>query len=123
MPWYHGLTLLEQLDQMKEPKRPIHKPLRIPLQDIYKISGIGTVPVGRIETGTLKPGMKIQFGPTGLQTECKTVEIHHMQLKEAFPGDNVGFNVKGVPVSELHRGYVASDSKRDPACDTEWFRA
>ncbi|OIT28594.1 elongation factor 1-alpha [Nicotiana attenuata] len=113
--WYKGPTLLEALDQINEPKRPTDKPLRLPLQDVYKIGGIGTVPVGRVETGVLKPGMLVTFGPTGLTTEVKSVEMHHEALQEALPGDNVGFNVKNVAVKDLKRGYVASNSKDDPA--------
>ncbi|KAK1357455.1 hypothetical protein POM88_050711 [Heracleum sosnowskyi] len=113
--WYKGPTLLEALDQINEPKRPPDKPLRLPLQDVYKIGGIGTVPVGRVETGTLKPGMVVTFGPSGLTTEVKSVEMHHESLVEALPGDNVGFNVKNVAVKDLKRGYVASNSKDDPA--------
>ena len=123
MPWYKGPYLLQALDAIKPPKRPILKPLRLPLQDVYKISGIGTVPVGRVETGVIKPAMTVQFGPMGVSTECKSVEMHHEQVAEAIPGDNVGFNVKGLSVTDIKRGYVASDMKRDPAQDTEFFKA
>ncbi|KAK1396370.1 Elongation factor 1-alpha [Heracleum sosnowskyi] len=99
--WYKGPTLLEALDQINEPKRPSDKPLRLPLQDVYKIGGIGTVPVGRVETGTIKPGLVVTFGPSGLTTEVKSVEMHHEALQEALPGDNVGFNVKNVAVKDL----------------------
>ncbi|CAI5480016.1 unnamed protein product [Closterium sp. Yama58-4] len=119
--WYKGPTLLEALDQVTEPKRPSDKPLRLPLQDVYKIGGIGTVPVGRVETGVLKPGMVVVFAPSGLTTEVKSVEMHHESLPEAAPGDNVGFNVKNVSVKELKRGYVASDSKNDPAREAANF--
>ncbi|CAI7855562.1 unnamed protein product [Closterium sp. NIES-54] len=119
--WYKGPTLLEALDQVSEPKRPSDKPLRLPLQDVYKIGGIGTVPVGRVETGVLKPGMVVVFAPSGLTTEVKSVEMHHESLPEAGPGDNVGFNVKNVSVKELKRGFVASDSKNDPAREAANF--
>ncbi|XP_038984810.1 elongation factor 1-alpha-like isoform X2 [Phoenix dactylifera] len=109
--WYKGPTLLEALDMIQEPKRPSDKPLRLPLQDVYKIGGIGTVPLGRVETGILKPGMAVTFGPSGLTTEVKSVEMHHEALQEALPGDNVGFNVKNVAVKDLKRGDVASNSK------------
>merc|ERR1712025_269028 len=91
MPWfedkkkYCAKTLLEVLDTIKPPKRPTDKPLRLPLQDVYKIQGIGTVPVGRVETGILKPGMLIRFAPTGLSAECKSVEMHHEQMESAKP--------------------------------------
>ncbi|XP_044399391.1 elongation factor 1-alpha-like isoform X1 [Triticum aestivum] len=119
--WYKGPTLLEALDQINEPKRPSDKPLRLPLQDVYKIGGIGTVPVGRVETGVIKPGMVVTFGPTGLTTEVKSVEMHHESLLEALPGDNVGFNVKNVAVKDLKRGFVASNSKDDPAKEAANF--
>ena len=123
MPWYNGPTLLETLDNLKPPKRPVDKPLRLPLQDVYKIGGIGTVPVGRVETGLLKPGMVVTFGPMNTTTEVKSVEMHHEQVEQAAPGDNVGFNVKNLSVKDIKRGYVASDSKNDPATDTEMFVA
>merc|ERR1712048_1069445 len=123
MNWYNGPTLLEALDALRPPKRPSEKPLRLPLQDVYKIGGIGTVPVGRVETGTLKAGMVVTFGPMNTTTEVKSVEMHHEQVPEALPGDNVGFNVKNLSVKDIKRGYVASDSKNDPAQDTEMFLA
>jgi elongation factor 1-alpha len=123
MTWYKGPFLLEALDALKPPKRPVLKPLRLPLQDVYKISGIGTVPVGRVETGVIKPNMSITFGPVGTTTDCKSVEMHHEQVTEAIPGDNVGFNVKGLSCSDIKRGYVASDSKREPAQNTDYFKA
>merc|ERR1712178_63792 len=123
MPWYKGDFLLQALDAIKPPKRPILKPLRLPLQDVYKISGIGTVPVGRVETGVIKPAMVITFGPMGTTTECKSVEMHPEQVAEAIPGDNVGFNVKNLGVQDIKRGYVASDMKNDPAMDTEFSHA
>ena len=123
MPWYKGPYLLQALNEIKPPKRPVNKPLRLPLQDVYKIGGIGTVPVGRVETGIIKPGMNVVFGPMGQTSEVKSVEMHHEKLAEAIPGDNVGFNVKGLSVTDIKRGYVASDSKNVPAMDTEYFKA
>jgi len=123
MPWYTGPTLLEALDQVQAPKRPTDKPLRLPLQDVYKIGGIGTVPVGRVETGILKPGINVCFAPVGLVTEVKSVEMHHEALKEALPGDNVGFNCKNLSVKDVKRGYVASDASDDPAKGCETFEA
>merc|ERR1719197_361588 len=109
MPWYKGWskevkegkfsgkTMFEALDSIIPPTRPSDKPLRLPLQDVYKIGGIGTVPVGRVETGLIKPGMVVTFAPVNVTTEVKSVEMHHESLPEAGPGDNVGFNVKNVP--------------------------
>ncbi|KEH40223.1 putative protein-synthesizing GTPase [Medicago truncatula] len=119
--WYTGPTLLEALDQFRRPKRLIFRPLRLPLQDVYKIGGIGIVPVGRVESGILKPGMVLTFAPTGLQTEVKSVEMHHEALTRALPGDIVGFNVTNVSAKDLRRGYVASNSKRGPAMEAAEF--
>jgi len=123
MAWYKGDCLLEALDKLKPPKRPSDKPLRLPLQDVYKIGGIGTVPVGRVETGILKPGMTVLFAPTALTSEVKSVEMHHESVESAQPGDNVGFNIKNIPVKDLKRGFVASDAKNDPAKPTATFDA
>jgi len=123
MGWYKGPTLLEALDLISEPKRPTNLPLRIPLQDVYKIAGIGTVPVGRVETGILKPGMTVTFAPANVSSEVKSVEMHHTALTEATPGDNIGFNVKNLSVKDIKRGMVAGDSKNDPPIQTEDFTA
>jgi len=123
MTWWKGPTLIEALDNLEAPKRPSDKPLRIPLQDVYKIGGIGTVPVGRVETGILKPGMVVTFAPTGVTTEVKSVEMHHEALPQALPGDNVGFNVKNVSVKDIRRGNVCGDSKSSPPFETESFNA
>ncbi|RKF63115.1 Elongation factor 1-alpha [Erysiphe neolycopersici] len=134
-PWYKGWsketkagsstgkTLLEAIDSIDPPSRPTDKPLRLPLQDVYKIGGIGTVPVGRIETGKIKAGMIVTFAPAGVTTEVKSVEMHHEQLTEGLPGDNVGFNVKNVSVKEIRRGNVCGDSKNDPPKGAESFTA
>merc|ERR1712058_158401 len=134
-PWYKGWeketkagkssgkTLLEALDAIEPPTRPTDRPLRLPLQDVYKIGGIGTVPVGRVETGVIKPGMVVTFAPSGVTTEVKSVEMHHESLAEGLPGDNVGFNVKNVSVKDIRRGNVASDSKNDPAQESASFNA
>uniref|UniRef100_A0A668VNX3 Elongation factor 1-alpha n=1 Tax=Oreochromis aureus TaxID=47969 RepID=A0A668VNX3_OREAU len=118
-----GTTLLEALDAIQPPTRPTDKPLRLPLQDVYKIGGIGTVPVGRVETGLLKPGMVVTFAPVNVTTEVKSVEMHHEALSEALPGDNVGFNVKNVSVKDIRRGNVAGDSKNDPPQEAANFTA
>merc|ERR1719334_2623741 len=118
-----GKTLLQALDAILPPSRPTDKPLRLPLQDVYKIGGIGTVPVGRVETGVIKPGMVVCFAPAIVTTEVKSVEMHHESLPEALPGDNVGFNVKNVSVKDIRRGNVAGDSKNDPPKETKSFYA
>ncbi|KAB0368501.1 hypothetical protein FD755_019535 [Muntiacus reevesi] len=135
MPWFKGwkvtrkgdnasgTTLLEALDCTLPPTHPTDKALRLPLQDVYKIRGIGTVPVGRVETGVLKPGMVVTFPPVNVTAEVKSVEMHHEALREALPGDSVGFNVKNVSVKDVHRGNVAGDSKNDPPMEAAGFTA
>merc|ERR1712137_859559 len=123
MPWHTGPTLLEALDNIVPPNRPVDKPLRLPLQDVYKIGGIGTVPVGRVETGVLKAGMVVTFAPAQVTTEVKSVEMHHTVVAQAVPGDNVGFNVKNVSVKDIRRGFVCGDSKNDPPSGVSDFTA
>jgi len=123
MPWYKGPYLLQALDAIKPPKRPVDKPLRLPLQDVYKIGGIGTVPVGRVETGKLTPGMVVTFAPVQVTTEVKSVEMHHESIPEAVPGDNVGFNVKSLSVKDIKRGYVAGPSAKDTPTGVDSFEA
>ena len=116
MPWYKGPTVLEQFDQFPEPKLPTDLPMRMPVQDVYEITGIGTVPVGKIETGTMKVGQKVIILPgrtgTGIQGEIKTIEMHHETLPEAQAGDNVGINIRGVGKKDIARGDVISEAAR-----------
>ena len=114
MPWYKGPTLLQALDNLKVPEKPTDKALRLPVQDVYTITGIGTVPVGRVETGKLKIGDKIVFMPGGKTGEVKSVEMHHEAVPEAIPGDNVGFNVRGIDKNDIHRGEVAGPVSSPP---------
>ncbi|KAJ7028328.1 translation elongation factor 1a [Mycena alexandri] len=136
MPWFKGWiketkagvvkgkTLLEAIDAIEPPIRPSDKPLRLPLQDVYKISGIGTVPVGRVETGVIKAGMFVTFAPGNILAEVRSVEMHHELLEEGGqPGDNVGFNIRSVSVKDIRRGNVASDWKNDPAKEAASFTA
>lgn len=117
------ITLVDAIDAIDAPERPTDKPLRLPLQDVYKIGGIGTVPVGRVETGVIKPGMVVTFAPANVTTEVKSVEMHHTALEQGVPGDNVGFNVKNLSVKDVRRGFVCSDSKNDPAKEAGSFLA
>ncbi len=114
MPWYDGPTLVEALDEFEVPPKPIDKPLRIPIQDVYSIRGVGTVPVGRVETGVLEVGKKVVFMPGGLEGEVKSIETHHTRIPKAEPGDNIGFNVKGVSRAQLRRGMVAGYPDNPP---------
>ena len=123
MPWYKGECLIRTLDGIEAPKRPTDLALRLPINDVFKISGVGTVPVGRVETGIIKAGMMIHFAPSNHQSECKTVEMHHEILPEAGPGDNIGFNVRNVSVKDIKRGFVASDANNNPAAQAEKITA
>ena len=113
-PWYTGPSLLEALDTLKEPEKPTDKPLRVPIQDVYSISGIGTVPVGRVETGIMKKGMKVSFMPANKDGEIKSIEMHHEEQPQALPGDNIGFNVRGVGKNDIRRGDVCGPADAPP---------
>ena len=114
MSWYTGPTLVESFDKFIVPAKPLDKPLRLPVQEVFTITGHGTVPVGRVETGVLKPGETIVFMPSGAKGEVKSIEMHHQPLTQAQPGDNVGFNVKGVDKKDLGRGQVAGSASNPP---------
>jgi len=124
MPWYTGPTVNEQIDLFSEPEKPVDLPLRLPIQDVYNISGIGVVPVGRVETGKLKVGQKVIFVPgregKGVPGEVKSIEMHHEQVQEAIPGDNVGFNVRGISKKDIARGDVLGDASNPPTIATEF---
>ncbi len=120
MPWYNGPTLIEALDQLEPPKKPVDKPLRIPIQDVYSIAGVGTVPVGRVETGVLKVGDKIVFMPPGVVGEVRSIETHHVRIEKAEPGDNIGFNVRGVSKKDIKRGDVAGHTTNPPTVAEEF---
>ena len=113
-PWYNGPTLFEAIDAAAMPSKPLDKPLRLPIQDVYKISGIGTVPVGKIETGTLNSGKTVVFNPSQKSAEVKSIEMHHTIVDKAEPGDNVGFNVRGLAADEIRRGDVAGYTDSAP---------
>ncbi len=121
MTWYTGPTLMDALDQLEIPPKPINKPLRIPVQDIYSITGIGTVPVGRVETGVLKEGDNVVFMPSNKKGEVKSIEMHHSKVPKAEPGDNIGFNVRGVGKGDLHRGDVAGPVDNPPTVVKEFI--
>ncbi|MEK6844126.1 MAG: GTP-binding protein, partial [Nanoarchaeota archaeon] len=126
MAWYKGPTLIEQLDLFKEPEKPTNLPLRMPLQDIYEITGIGAVPVGKIETGIMKIGQKIVILPgrsgKGVDGEIRSIEMHHEQMTEAEAGDNVGVNIRGIGKKDVARGDVVCDAA-NPAKIAEEFVA
>ena len=107
MAWYKGPPLLEALDGFQVPEKPIDKPLRIPVQDVYSIRGVGTVPVGRVETGVLKMDSRLIFKPADVEGDVKSIETHYVRMPQAEPGDNIGFNVKGIARDQIRRGDVA----------------
>ena len=124
MPWYKGPTVMEQLDVFKEPEKPVNLPLRLPIQDVFNITGIGVVPVGRVETGVMKVGDKIIVVPAregnGVTGEVKSIEMHHEQIPRAEPGDNVGFNVRGINKKDIERGDVLGHVDNPPNVVTEF---
>jgi len=114
MPWYKGPTLFEALDKFEVPSKPMDKPLRIPVQEVYSIRGIGTVPVGRVETGVLYNDKQVVFMPSKLTGEVKSIETHYVRIDKAEPGDNIGFNVKGINREQIGRGEVAGYPDNPP---------
>ena len=124
MKWYTGPTLLEQFDLFKEPEKPVNLPLRLPIQDVYNITGIGVVPVGRVETGVMKVGEKVIIVPAregvGVKGEVKTIEMHHEQIQEAIPGDNVGFSIRGISKKDIARGDVLGREDNVPTVASEF---
>jgi len=118
MSWYTGPTLLEALDQLIIPEKPTNKPLRVPIQDAYKIKGTGVVPVGRVETGILKKGDKIIIQPTGFVGEIRTIEMHHEEIPEALPGDNIGFSIRGITEKDVGRGDCMGHPNNPPTVIT-----
>lgn len=114
MSWYTGPTLLEALDTFKPGEKPTNLPLRMPIQDVYTIKGIGAVPVGRIETGIMKVGQKVVVMPSGKQGEIKSIEMHHEQMQQAEPGDNIGINIRGIGKEDIRRGDVLGDAANPP---------
>lgn len=124
MPWYKGPTLIEAIDALKEPEKPVDLPLRLPLQDVYNITGIGLVPVGKVETGIMKVGAKITAMPgregKGVPGEVKSIEMHHESVTEAEPGDNIGFNIRGWGKKDVARGDVLGPQDNPPTVATEF---
>ncbi len=120
MPWYNGPTILEIIDTFEVPAKPRDKPLRLPIQDVFTITGHGTVPVGRVETGIMKPNAAVVVMPSGAKGEVKKIEMHHQELTEAVPGDNVGFNLKGVDKKDIKRGDVVGPSDSPPTVAAEF---
>ncbi len=120
MPWYNGKTLLEALDSVVLPAKPVDKPLRLPVQDVFTITGHGTVPVGRVETGKLVLNMPVVFMPSGKRAEVKKIEMHHQEMQEALPGDNVGFNAKGIEKKDIMRGEVVGPVNSPPKVAAEF---
>jgi elongation factor 1-alpha len=114
-PWYKGPTLIQALDALSVPEKHTEKPLRVPVQDVYTITGIGTVPVGRVETGVMTPNTKVIFEPSHVSGVVKSIEMHHEQMAKAEPGDNIGFNVGGVAKNDIKRGDVAGPVDNPPA--------
>lgn len=121
MPWYKGKTLLEALDDFKVPEKPVGKPLRVPIQDVYSITGVGTVPVGRVETGKMKVGDKIIVMPSGATGEIKSIETHHTQMESAEAGDNIGFNLRGIEKKDIKRGDVLGTPDAPPKVAKEFL--
>ena len=120
-PWYKGTTVFDALNDFTPPPKPLDKPLRVPIQDVYTITGVGTVPVGRVETGVVKDGDKVIFNPAGKIGEVKSIETHHVRMAKAEPGDNIGFNIRGVAKNEIGRGEVMGHTDKPPTIAKEFI--
>jgi len=118
MPWYDGPTLIDVIDQFILPEKPTGKPLRLPIQDSYNIKGTGVVPVGRVETGVLKKGDKIVIMPTGFEGEIRSIEMHHEEIPQAIPGDNIGFSIRGITMQDASRGDCMGHPNNPPTVIT-----
>jgi elongation factor 1-alpha len=116
--WWTGDTMLKAIDKFILPEKPLNLPLRWPIQDVYTIKGVGTVPVGKVECGVMKPGQVLVFKPSmkpgGVTGEVKTIEMHHEQIAQAIPGDNIGANIRGLNKGDIKRGDVAGPSSDPP---------
>jgi elongation factor 1-alpha len=121
MPWYKGPTLIEALDTFEVPPKPTNKPLRVPIQDVYSITGVGTVPVGRVETGIVKENDAVIFMPSNKTGEVKSLEMHHERIPKAEPGDNIGFNIRGIAKTDIHRGDVMGHTSNPPTVAKEFI--
>jgi elongation factor 1-alpha len=121
MPWYKGPSLFEALDLLETPPKPVEKPLRLPIQDVYTITGVGTVPVGRVETGVLKEGDTLVFMPSNVKGEVKSIETHHVRIPKAEPGDNIGFNIRGISRDDIRRGDVGGHPDKPPTVAKEFI--
>jgi elongation factor 1-alpha len=120
-PWYKGTTVFDALNDFTPPPKPLDKPLRVPIQDVYTITGVGTVPVGRVETGVVRDGDKVIFNPSGKMGEVKSIETHHVRMPKAEPGDNIGFNIRGVAKNEIGRGEVMGHTDKPPTIAKEFI--
>ncbi|MCE4617219.1 MAG: translation elongation factor EF-1 subunit alpha [Desulfurococcales archaeon] len=120
MPWYNGPTLVEALDMLQPPAKPVDKPLRIPVQNVLQVPGVGVVPVGRVETGVLRVGDKVVVMPSGKAGEVRSIEMHYTKMEKAEPGDNIGFNIRGVSKKDIKRGYVVGHVDNPPTVAEEF---
>jgi elongation factor Tu len=103
------LKLMEAVDSwIPQPERPLDKPFLMPIEDVFSISGRGTVVTGRIETGVVKVGEEVEI--VGIKDTKKTVvtgvEMFRKLLDQGQAGDNVGALIRGVGREEVERGQV-----------------
>jgi elongation factor Tu len=103
--------LMDALDNyIPEPMRDIDKPFLMPIEDVFSISGRGTVVTGRVERGIIKVGDEVEivgFGPTQ-KTVCTSVEMFRKILDEGRAGDNIGILLRGIKKEEVERGMVVA---------------
>lgn len=122
--WYSGKTAVECLDAMGPIHRPAEKPLRLPVLKVRQDEDAGTIILGRVETGSIRPGIKVVFSPSGYVGEVSSVHRGGEQVAEGKGGDIVSVSLgDSVSAEYLRRGMVASSVSNDPAADAETFLA
>ncbi len=113
-----GFTLHDALEKVARP--PARKPdaqVRIPINGIYKIKGVGDVITGRVEQGTINAGDVCRVVPRGLSgLKVFSIEMHHKTWPCAKPGDNVGMNIKGLDKNNMPKVGDVITLEKDPMC-------
>ena len=114
-----GVTLYDALEKVvTPPKRFPEAPLRIPINGIYKIKGVGDVITGRIEQGTLTSGDVCNVVPRGLSgLKVFSIEMHHKTWPNAKPGDNIGMNMKGLDKNNMPKVGDVITLEKEKLCE------
>ncbi|CAG9782780.1 unnamed protein product [Diatraea saccharalis] len=107
--WYQGPCLLDVIDKFNVPERPVSKPLRMSINDVFKGTGSGFCVAGRIENGVLNKGDKVLVCPTKEMAEVRSISINDMSNNVAFAGDQVSVTLSGIDMQNVSVGFILSD--------------